>query len=43
LAERSYQKGKAKVMGTTVEAVIGGVFHQFVGAQIDSQLQVMNA
>lgn len=42
LVERSYQKGKAKVMGTTVEAVVGGIFHQFVGAQVDSQLQVTN-
>jgi len=30
--ERSYQKGKATVMGTTVEAIVGGVFHQFGGA-----------
>ena len=30
-AERhSYERGRNKVFGTTVEAVIGGIFHQYV-------------
>ncbi|KAF8317094.1 hypothetical protein DL93DRAFT_2165755 [Clavulina sp. PMI_390] len=32
-AEQSYQRGRDKVMGTTVEAIIGGIFHQFGGLE----------